>query len=56
MAKNKNNCKIILNNNDNKEQELVEYINLNENMKKKDKLEIKKCLIMKVADKIKPGE
>lgn len=23
---------------------------------RKDKLEIKKCLIMKVADKIKPGE
>ena len=35
---NKNNCKIII---DNKEQEIIEYIDINEEMEKKDKLEIK---------------
>ena len=38
IEKNKNNCKIII---DNKEKEIIEYIDINEEMKKKDKLEIK---------------
>ena len=38
IENNKNNCKIII---DNKEEEIIEYININEEMKKRDKLEIK---------------
>ena len=38
IENNKNNCKIIV---DNKEQEIKEYLIINENMKKKESLEIK---------------
>jgi len=38
IENNKNNCKIII---DNKEQEIIEYIDINEEMKKKGQLEIK---------------
>ena len=38
IENNKNNCKIII---DNKEQEIVEFLAINENMKKKESLEIK---------------
>ena len=38
IENNRNNCKIII---DNKEQEIIQYIDINEKMEKKDKLEIK---------------
>ena len=38
IQNNKENCKIII---DNKEQDIMEYLNINENIKKKEELQVK---------------